>query len=428
MESILIKDAYVVTCNERNETLRGDILIEGSRITELGEVKRSADYVIDGRGKVALPGLVNAHTHLAMTLFRGIADDMELMSWLTEKIWPLEVKLKREDVFWGSLLGCAEMIRSGTTCFVDQYFFMDAVAQAIEESGIRGVISHGIIDLGDEARRKKDIEEAVRIVKLQGRADGRVLTMFGPHAPYSCSKECLLEVKELAREFGVGITIHLAESERDIESTISFHGKRPVELLQEIGFLGPEVLAAHCVHVNETEMEILRRNGVKVAHNPQSNLKLASGIAPVWDYLKRGITVAIGTDGAASNNNLDMFEEMRTCSLIAKVKTGDPTVVDATTVLRMATIEGARAVGLEKEIGSLEVGKKADIILVDFRKPHLTPVHDVVSHLVYSACGQDVSTVIVDGKILMEEKKLVVLDEQEILERAQRVAEDLVSR
>lgn len=429
MESILIKNAQVITCNPRNEVFRGDVLIEGNRITKLGEVREKADYVIDGKGKVALPGLINAHTHLAMTLFRGIADDMELMSWLAEKIWPLEMKLRREDVYWGALLGCLEMIKSGTTCFVDQYFFMDAVAQAIEEIGMRGIISHGIIDLRDEERRKRDIREAVRIVRdFHGKADGRILAMFGPHAPYSCSKECLLEVKDLAKKFNVRIMIHLAESEGDVRNTISFQGEKPIEFLQKIGFLGPEVLAAHCVQTSEEEAEILKKNNVKVAHNPQSNLKLASGIAPVWTFIKKGITVAIGTDGAASNNNLDMFEEIRTCSLLAKVRAGDPTVVDATTALRMGTIEGAVAVGLEKEIGSIEIGKKADIALVDLRKPHLVPLHNITSNLVYSANGCDVCTVIVDGKILMENKRVLTVDEEQIIEKAQQVAEDLVNR
>ncbi|MEM1689740.1 MAG: amidohydrolase family protein [Candidatus Hadarchaeales archaeon] len=429
MESILIKNVQIVTCNPRNEVFRGDILIEENRIAKLGDVREKTDYVINGKRKVALPGFINAHTHLAMTLFRGIADDMELMSWLTEKIWPLEMKLKRDDVYWGALLGCVEMIKSGTTCFVDQYFFMDAVAKAIEETGMRGFISHGIIDLGDEEKREKDIREAVRIVKdFHGKADGRILTMFGPHAPYSCSRECLLEIKDLARKFKVGIMIHLAESEKDVQNTISFQGEKPIEFLQNIGFLGPEILAAHCVQVSKEEAETLKKNDVKVAHNPQSNLKLASGIAPIWDFIKRGITVAIGTDGAASNNNLDMFEEIRTCSLLAKVKAGNPTVVDAMTALRIGTINGAKAVGLEREIGSIEIGKKADIILVDLRKPHLTPLHNVVSNLVYSASGCDVCTVIVNGRIIMEDRHILTVDEEQVIEKAQQVAEDLVSR
>ncbi len=429
METILIRGAHIVTCNERNEVLRGDVLIEGDRIAGVGEVRRGADIVIDGRGKAAMPGLINAHTHLAMTLFRGFADDMELMSWLTDRIWPLEAKLTGEDVYWGALLGCLEMIRGGTTCFVDQYFFMDSVAKAVEETGLRGVISHGIIDLGDESRMEKDLKEAVRIVReFHGKADGRILAMLGPHSTYSCSRECLVRVRELANQLGVRILIHLAESERDVESTVSLHGRRPVEFLDEIDFLGPDVLAAHCVHVSEREIQILRGHDVKVAHNPTSNLKLASGIAPVWDYIRSGITVTIGTDGAASNNNLDMLEEVRMCSLLAKVRSGDPTAVDAMTALRMATVNGARAIGLGGELGSIEAGKRADIILVDLRRPHLTPLHSVASHLVYSSGGSDVSTVIVNGRILMRDGRILCADEEQVMERAQRVAEDLVSR
>lgn len=430
MESILIKRGTVVPCDGKRVVLEStDVLVEDGRIAQIGEVKKKADVEIDARGKVVLPGLVNAHTHLAMVLFRGVADDMELMEWLEKKIWPMELHLSAEHVYWGALLGCLEMIKSGTTCFADQYFFMDRVAKAVEEAGIRGVLSYGIIELGDSERRKSEIRKGVELVKnFHRRGNGRILTMFGPHAPYTCSRECLAEVKELAAKYQVGIHIHLSESEGDIQSTLEFQGERPIKLLDQIGFLGPEVLAAHCVRVNEEEIEILRRRDVKIAHNPVSNLKLASGIAPVAQYLKRGVTVGIGTDGAASNNNLDMFEEMKICSLIAKIRENDPTVVNVWDVLEMATIGGARALGLEKEIGSLEVGKKADIILVDMRSPHLTPRHNVVSHLVYAASGADVTDVICDGKIIMRDRELLTLEEDIVLSRAQAMATDLVEK
>jgi 5-methylthioadenosine/S-adenosylhomocysteine deaminase len=364
-----------------------------------------------------------------MTLLRGVADDMELMPWLETKIWPLEKNLTGERVYVGALLGCLEMIKSGTTCFADQYFFMGDVARAVEEAGIRGALSYGIIELGDPKRRESEIKAGEKLVKTcHGRANGRILTMFGPHAPYTCSTECLLKVKELARKYKVGIHIHLTESDDDIKKTIAFQGERPVKLLDKIGFLGPEVLAAHCVKVTDEEVGMLKKNRVKIAHNPVSNLKLASGIAPVARYLKEGIVVAIGTDGAASNNNLDMFEEMKVCSLVAKIREGNPTVVSAGETLGMATIGGARALRLEKDIGSIEIGKKADIITIDLKRPHLTPVHNVISHLVYAANGSDVDTTIVDGKVLMQGRKVLVLDEDKVLDQAQKASDDLIAK
>ena len=431
MADILIRDGHVVTMDPKRRVFeRGSVAIEGNKIVAVGkDVKEKADTVIDARGKVVLPGLINAHTHLAMVLLRGVADDMELIPWLETRIWPLEKNLTGERVYAGALLGCLEMIKSGTTCFADQYFFMGDVARAVEGSGLRGVLSYGIIEKGDPERRASEIEKGTRLVKdYQGKANGRILTMFGPHAPYTCSTECLLKVKELAGKYKVGIHIHVAEDDGDIKNTIAFQGERPVKLLNKIGFLGPEVLAAHCVKVTDEEIGMLKKNNVKIAHNPVSNLKLAAGIAPVAKYLKEGVVVAIGTDGAASNNNLDMFEEMKVCSLAAKIREGNPTVVSAGETLEMATIGGARALRLEKNVGSIEVGKKADVIIVNFKQPHLTPLHNVVSHLVYAARGGDVDTTIVDGKILMQGRKVLVLDEDKVLWRAQKTSDDLIAR
>lgn len=415
--------------DEKNRVFpKGSIAIEEGKITAVGEVNVPADEIIDASGKVVLPGLVNSHTHLPMTLLRGVADDMALIPWLREKIWPLERNLTPERVYAGALLGCLEMIKSGTTCFADQYFYMEEVARAVEESGIRGVLSYGIIEFGNLARKESEIKAGESLVRnFHGKANGRVLTMFGPHAPYTCSKECLMEVKELAAKYKVGIHIHLSESEGDVRDTIAFQGGRPIRVLGEIGFLGPEVLAAHCVEVLEDEMELLQKSGVRVAHNPVSNLKLASGIAPVKEFLERGIVVGMGTDGPASNNNLDMFEEMKVCALAAKIRERDPTVVSAQQTLRMATIGGAMAVGLGDEIGSIEAGKKADIILVNTKKPHLTPTHNVISNLVYSGRGDDVITVIVDGRVLMKDRKVLTLNEEEVLEKAQKAADEMVA-
>jgi len=429
LADILIKDGHVITMDPKRRVFeRGSVAIDGDKIVAVGkDVKEKADIVIDAKGKVVLPGLVNAHTHLSMTLLRGVAEDMELIPWLETKIWPLEKNLTGERVYVGALLGCLEMIKSGTTCFADQYFFMEDVARAVEKSGLRGVLSYGIIEKGDSKLRASEIKKGTELVKnCHGKADGRILTMFGPHAPYTCSTECLLKVKELAGKYRVGIHIHLAESDDDIKKTIAFQGQRPVKLLDKIGFLGPEVLAAHCVKVTDEEIGMLKKNNVKIAHNPISNLKLASGIAPVARYLKEGIVVAIGTDGAASNNNLDMFEEMKVCSLVAKVREENPTVVSAGETLEMATIGGARAIGLEKNIGSIEIGKKADMIIVNLKRPHLTPLHNVVSHLVYAAKGSDVDATIANGKILMQNGEVPIIDESAIMEKAQKIASDLI--
>lgn len=430
MADILIKDGYVITMDpQRHIFERGSVAIEGDKIVAVGKgVKTKAETVIDAQGKAILPGLINAHTHLSMTLLRGVADDMELMPWL-EKIWPIEQNLTADDCYAGALLGCLEMIKSGTTCFADQYFYMEDVARAVEEAGLRGVLSRGIIEVQGSEKLKRTIEEGEKLVKnCHGKANGRILTMFGPHAAYTCSPECLMQVKELAKKYGVGTHIHISESQDEVDRVMKKYGKRPVEHLDSIGFLGPEVLAAHCVWLTEREISVIRERGVKPVHNPVSNMKIACGVAPVPEMLAAGIPVALGTDGAASNNALDMFNEMKFAALLSKVHKLDPTVVPAQATLEMATINGATALGLGDKIGSLEVGKKADIVLVDMKKPHLVPLHNVVSHLVYSAVGGDVDTVIVDGKVLMQGRKVLTLDEDKVLEGAQKASDGLLTR
>jgi len=409
---------------------RGSVAIDGDKITAVGkDVKGRADTVIDARGKAVLPGLINAHTHLSMTLLRGAADDMPLMEWLETKIWPIEKNLTADDCYVGALLGCLEMIKSGTTCFADQYFYMEDVARAVEKAGLRGVLSRGIIELGDPKKRETTIREGEKLVKTcHGKANGRILTMFGPHTAYTCSPECLMQVKKLAKKYKVGIHTHISESQDEVDKIMKKYGKRPVEHLDSIGFLGPEVLAAHCVWLTEREITIIRKQGVKPVHNPVSNMKIACGVAPVPEMLAAGMPVALGTDGAASNNSLDMFSEMKFAALLSKAHKLDPTVLPAQVVLEMATINGAIALGLQDKIGSLEVGKKADIVMVDMKKPHLTPLHNVISHLVYSAVGGDVDTVVVDGKFLMRECRVLTLDEVKVVEDTQKAADDLLAR
>jgi len=427
---ILIKDATIIPLTDSNGSeycFKGDIAIYHGRISGVGKISQTEDFdkIIDASECAVIPGFINTHTHAAMTLFRSYADDLPLMEWLQTKIWPIEDKLTGEDVYWGTMLSILEMIKSGTTTFADMYFFMDDVARAVEESGIRANLARGLVGIGPHAETA--LKEAARFVKdWQGKAGGRITTMLGPHALYTCPPDYLKKVAEAAGNLGVGIHIHLAETLGEIEDIQRQYGKRPVELMDSIGFFDRRVLGAHLVHVDDQEIEILYQKKVGVAHNPQSNMKLASGVAPVTRMLSRGIPVSLGTDGASSNNNLDMIKEMRAASFLAKVTGMDPTAVPAYQALMMATINGARALGMSDEIGQIAVGKKADLVLVDFHKPHLYPPHDTAGHLVYAAQGSDVKTVIVDGKIIMEDYRVKTLDEEKILFEAAKCAQRLV--
>lgn len=427
---ILIKNGILVTMNKESRVLKNfSMAIDDGRIIEIGhDIRRDADFVLDARNKIVLPGLINAHTHLAMTLFRGIADDLPLMKWLTEVIWPIEDKLEAEHVYAGSLLGSLEMISTGTTCFNDMYFYMDEVARSVKEAGIRAVLSYPIISLGDDDVAKRLVSKADKGVKKYNREKGVIKAFFGPHAPYTCSKELLLKVKELADKRGTGMHIHVSETKDEVANSKRDVGMPPFKYLDSIGFLDSNVVAAHAVWVSKGEMSILKKKKVKIVHNPVCNMKLASGIASIPEFLKQGITVALGTDGAASNNTLDMFETMKVCALLHKIGTMNPSTLPAYEVLELATIKGARALGLDKEIGSLEVGKKADLILVDYLKPNLTPLNNPASHLVYSARGCDVDTVIVDGRIIMENRAFRTLDKKEVLKFAQEQALDLLGK
>jgi 5-methylthioadenosine/S-adenosylhomocysteine deaminase len=411
---------------ELGDLKNGVVVIEDGRITEIRkETNKSAETVIDAKHSVVMPGLVNTHTHAAMALFRGYADDLQLAEWLEKYIWPAEAKLTAEHVYKGSLLACLEMIKSGTTSFADMYFNMDETAKAVELSGLRAALSHGLTDLWNEEKGKNDLKEGRRFVRAwQGAAGGRIETMYGPHAPNTCSEEFLAKVREEANRDGARIHIHLLETEAELSAMKEMYGKCSVHLLEDIGFLGPDVLAAHCVWVSDGDIDILSKRGVNVSHNVISNMKLASGIASVPKMLEKGINVSLGTDSCASNNNLDLFEEMKIAAIFHKLNTYSPTVLPAQQVLKMSTVNGAKA--LDPETGVIKVGKKADLIILDMKKPHLTPCFDIRSHLVYSAKGSDVRTTIVDGKVLMDDYKVMVLDEQKVMEEAQKAAEELV--
>ena len=426
--TILIKNALILNPNNF-ENKKQSLLIKDDLIAEIADTidEGNVDKIIDAEGKILLPGLINTHTHLSMTLFRGLADDLSLDSWLNDHIWPMEANLNGDYCYIGALLGAVELIKSGTTTFSDMYFYMEDVARAVEDAGIRAVLSYGMIDFGDAEKREAEIEENLQLFKsCNGMADGRIKVFFGPHSPYTASEDLLIKVRELADEYNMGIHIHVSETEKEINDSLDEKGLRPFEYLEKIGFLGPDVVAAHCVWLSDEEIKIIKKHNVKVSHNPCSNMKLASGIAPVSKLIENDICVSIGTDGASSNNNLDLIEELKTASLLQKVSTLDPKVLTSDEAITMATIKGAEALGLENEIGSIEVGKKADIILIDTNSANMVPdSSSLSSNVIYSANGSNVDTTICNGKILMENKKLTVLDEQEIYDKARNAIKEL---
>ncbi|HEX3011347.1 MAG TPA: amidohydrolase [Syntrophomonadaceae bacterium] len=427
---LLLDNITIIPMTTRGLVIeKGFIIIRDNLIYQMGSGTSPSgqyDKVIDGTNKVAIPGFINTHTHAAMTLLRGYADDLPLMEWLQTKIWPLEDRLTGDDIYWGTLLANVEMIKSGTTAFADMYFHMDQTARAVEKSGLRGILSRGMIGVGPENQLAIDQSRAL-FAEWNGAANGRIKFMLGPHAPYTCPPDYLKQVIDLADELGAGIHIHLAETRGEAEDIKKQYGKTPIELMDEVGLFKHQVLAAHCVHLTDNDIEILASRGVGVAHNPESNMKLASGIAPVPEMLQAGITVALGTDGASSNNNLDMLQEMRTCALLHKVNSFDPTVIPAEQALEMATLNGARVLGLEQETGKLEAGMKADIVLLSLSEAHMIPRYDILANIVYSGQASDVQTVIVDGKIVMEDRVIKTLDEQEVLKQCKSIAKRLVN-
>ena len=384
------------------------------------------NHIISGKDKLALPGFVNTHNHAAMVLLRSYADDLVLQEWLEKKIWPIEAKLIGEDVYWGTQLAVLEMLRSGTTTFADMYFFMDEVAKVVEESGIRASLSRGITSfLNDGDKKLRESEEFFK--EWHGKGDGRIEVWHGPHAPYTCSPDFLKEVVSSARSLGMKIHIHLSETQKEVDDCVKQYGMSPIELMDSIGMFDIHTLAAHCVHLTENDMEIIAKKNVQVAHNPGSNLKLASGIAPVPQLLSKGANVALGTDGASSNNNLDMLEEMRYAALLHKNNSGDPTIISAAQALQMGTKNGAQALGLEN-VGALGVGEKADIVLFNTQEAHWFPKYNMISTLIYSAQSSDVNDVIVNGKILVKNKEALTLDHERIFFEVSKKSSDLIER
>ncbi|MEM2102494.1 MAG: amidohydrolase [Candidatus Bathyarchaeia archaeon] len=430
---VVIRGGVVLPMMERGAIDEGLVAIKKDAIVYVGKASKSpkfnAERVIEGKGKAVMPGLVNCHTHVSMTLFRGLAEDQPLPRWLKETIWPLEAKLKPEDIYTGALLGCLEMLKTGTTCFADMYFHEDMVAKAVQELGLRATLAPGIIESQNAMQTEKILNEGITTaMKLHATAQGRIRFQLGPHAVYSCSPELLKRIHEAALKLRVGLHIHLAESMDLARQVKEKYGVTETRLLKKIGFLGPNLLAAHCIYLSNREIKTLAKHQVKVAYNPVANMKLAQGTPKIVDLVKAGVSVGIGTDGPASNNSLDMFQTVKTASLLQKARYGDSTVLPAHQALAMATREGAKVLGIENIVGTLESGKKADLIIIDLKKPHLSPVHDIYANLVYSATGSDVDTVIVNGKILMENRQVTVADEEKILKKAQKTAQNLLVR
>ncbi len=428
MNTLIKKAVIIPMTHDEHHWLKGDIGICDEHIAFVGETPPSfeADTIIDGSHSIVLPGLINAHNHLSMTLLRSYADDMELFTWLHDKIWPIEHKMGTEDIYWGSMLGLAEQIKSGITAFADMYFHPEETIKAVLQAGIRANI--GATFMGDKADTEQRLPAAYDLHKQYNNCgNGRIAINIAPHAIYTCSTDTLRIVSTLAEELSSRIHIHLSESIRENQDCIKAHGKTPLEYLDSIDFFSVPTYAAHCVHLTEHDIDLCERLPIHVVHNPTSNLKLGNGIAPIPELLSRGIHPSLGTDGASSNNNLNIFEEINLAALIHKGNSGDPTTISAYRTLQMATIYGAEALGIDKKTGSLSPGKDADLIIINTDVPHLQPMHDPISAVVYSCQASDVDTVICQGKTLMGHRELLTLDEQTIIDRAVAAAHTLVS-
>jgi 5-methylthioadenosine/S-adenosylhomocysteine deaminase len=437
MNSILIKNGTLLTMDEQDSIVRGDLLIRDGHIASVGQRDETADITIEAAGCVVLPGFVQTHIHLCQTLFRGAADDLSLLDWLKKRVWPMEAAHTAESVRASARLGLAELIKGGTTCALtmETVNHTEEVFKVVEESGFRAIVGKCMMDKGDDVPQalheetENSIRESLSLLEAwHGKADGRIGYCFAPRFALSCSPELLSQVGKLARERGVIVHTHASENRNECTFVESETGQRNVTYLDSLGLSGTHVVLAHCVHLDEAEFETLAKTQTNVAHCPSSNLKLGSGIAEVTRMLERGISVSLGADGAACNNRLDMFTEMRSMALLQKALHG-PEAFPADQALRMATHGGAKSLGLEKLIGSLEIGKRADVITVNLDVLHSTPhAKDLVSAVVYSATASDVQSVIIDGEIVMRDRKLLTLDETAILQEAVRESSDLMKR
>lgn len=428
--ALIVIGGTVITENASRQVLSpGAIAINGTDIVDVDTPqaiasKYLATETIDARDDIVLPGLVNTHTHAPMVLYRGLADDLALMDWLQKYIFPAEAKtVSPEFVRVGTHLAALEMIESGTTTFADMYYFEEEIAKAARSAGLRAVLGQTVIQfpVADAVTPAEGLARAEAFIRAY-RDDSLIVPAVAPHAAYTLDRATLVASASLARRYDVPVLIHLAETEAEVATIRSAHQMSPTAYLESIGFWGPKTLAAHGVFASDEDIQVLARRQVGVSHNPESNMKLASGVAPVVKYLAAGVALGLGTDGAASNNDLDMFEAMRQAALLAKVTTRDPTAIPAQTALDMATIGGARALGLQARIGSLEPGKRADLIVVSMASARQTPLYNAVSHLVYTTRGDDVRTTIVNGRVLMRDRRVLTLDRADVLAQANAVA------
>ncbi|MBN1930962.1 MAG: amidohydrolase [Desulfobacterales bacterium] len=431
---MVIYNGTIITVNSDFDIIKdGFVGIKNGKFAQIGKFTDdftvpTAEEVIDAEGGIIMPGLVNTHTHLPMTLFRGLADDLPLFQWLHEYIFPAEQKyIQAETVRYGTLLGCVEMILGGTTTCCDGYFFADEIAKAVYDSGMRAILGQGVIDF--PAPGVPDPKENIQVVLKFAEKWQNVSPLIVPsifcHSPYTCSRQTLKKAKDAADSKAMLFQIHVAETKNEWDRIYSEHQTTPIKYLDQIGILDPNTLLVHTIWVDDEDIALIARRGAKISVTTESEMKLASGIAPIPDFLRCGISVGLGTDGCASNNDLDLFREMDSTAKLHKVNTLNPTVLDAPSVLKMATLEGAKAIGLEKDIGSLEVGKQADLIIIDTDKPHLVPMYNPVSHVIYAAVGSDVRDVMVAGKMIVRNKNLLTLDIQEILARVTRISKNI---
>ena len=417
-ENILIKNTKALS---GGQIVEAEIAVQDGAILSMTGTPEGfvADKVIDGEGKLCIPGLVNAHTHVYMSLFRNYADDVAFTEWLFDRVLPKEDAMSVEDAYWGTLLGCIEMIKSGTTTFCDMYPIAGMAAEAARKAGMRAVVSRGLT--GSEGGERRIAEALGEWEKWKH--DPMVTHMLAPHAIYTCDTPFLERVMQVSDETGMLINTHLSESEKEVADCYEQHGCSPVEYLAKLGLFDRKTLAAHCVHLSEMDIMLLAEKGVSVAHNPKSNLKLANGIAPVKQMLDAGVNVCLGTDGAGSNNTLNMFSEMNFACLLPKGVNKQGDVVSAKTVLQMATLNGAKALSLEN-VGDLQEGWKADIAILNLEHPWMYPMHNIANALCYSATGTEVETVIIGGEIVMEQGKMTLIDEEEVYANVARIARD----